>query len=115
MSYGNYGQQPMGQPDYGRPATDPAQTLGIVGLVLAIVPCTSLIGLIVSVIARGRSKRAGFPGTAALVGIIIGALLTIGGLIGGATSGVGAYKLYQKCQELGPGVHEEGGVTYTCG
>ena len=33
------------------PAVDPGNTIGIVGLILAIIPCTSTIGLVLSVLA----------------------------------------------------------------
>ena len=106
------------------PAPSPAaapvsdgKTLGIVGLVLAfLIP---LAGLIVSIVARGQSKKAGVPNTPAKVGLILSIIFMILGLIftivfvaGGATlfGGIAA-----ACAELGPGVHEVGGVTYTCG
>ena len=50
------------------PVSD-GRTLGIVGLVLAFL--FSLAGLIVSLIARGQSKRAGVPNGPATAGIII--------------------------------------------
>lgn len=98
------------QPSYQPTApADPGKTLGIVGLILSFVAC--VIGLIVSIIAFRSSKKAGYKNTVALVGIIIGAVATLGWIIGGiAIGGVVA-----KCAELGPGVHEVGGTTYTCG
>ena len=53
-------------------ATDPGNTLGIVGLILAIIPCTSTIGLVLSIVAFIISRRAGFQNSKALAGIIIG-------------------------------------------
>lgn len=58
---------------------DPAKTLSIVGLVLAIV--APLIGLIVSVIARKQSRAAGFDNGVAKAGVIVGAILTVLGVI----------------------------------
>ena len=69
------------------PAGDfPGKTLGIVGLVLAIV--APLIGLIISVVANNQSKAAGFPNQLAKIGIIVGAILTVLGLIGGIIWGI---------------------------
>ncbi len=51
---------------------DPGNTLGLVGLILAIIPCTSTIGLVLSIVAYIISRRAGFQNSKALAGIIIG-------------------------------------------
>lgn len=94
-------------------AEDPGRTLGIVGLVLAFV--TSLPGLIVSIIAHRKSKAAGFNNVIAKVGIVVGAIFTGFGLIMATVGVVGVVALGQKCAELGPGVHQSGGTTITCG
>ncbi len=61
------------------PADFPGRTLGVVGLVLAfLVP---LVGAIVSAVALSQSKKAGYPNTLARVGVIVGAVLTVLGLI----------------------------------
>jgi hypothetical protein len=39
---------------------------------LAIIPCTSTIGLVLSIVAFIISRRAGFQNSKALAGIIIG-------------------------------------------
>ena len=62
-------------------AEDPGKTLGIVGLVLAIV--APVIGIIVSAIARSQSKKAGFENQLAKIGIIVGIVLTVLGVVGG--------------------------------
>ena len=69
------------QPEYpsgpaAPPASYPGKTLGIVGLVLAIVG-GGLLGLILSIVALVQSKKAGFKNTPALVGVIIGAIVTV--------------------------------------
>jgi hypothetical protein len=102
---GTYYQQPV--------AEDPGKTMGIVGLVLAFV--AGVIGLIVSAIALNRSKKAGFKNTPALVGVIIGAIYTLFVVIAIIAAVAAAVTLGQKCAELGPGTHQEGGVTITCG
>jgi heme/copper-type cytochrome/quinol oxidase subunit 2 len=99
----------------GAPASD-GKTLGIVGVILAIV--LPLIGLIVSIIARSQSKRAGVSNGAATAGIVISIILIIGGIILAIALAVGGFALFggiaQVCSELGPGVWDVDGVTYTC-
>ena len=57
------------------PAADfPGKTLGIVGLVLAILAAP--VGLIISIVANNQSKAAGYPNQLAKIGIIVGAILT---------------------------------------
>ena len=56
-----------------QPAVDPGNTIGIVGLILAIIPCTSTVGLVLSIVAYILSRRAGFQNSKALAAIIIGA------------------------------------------
>lgn len=93
-------------------AQDPGRTLGIVGLVLAIV--ASVVGLIISIVAYTKSKKAGFKNGIALAGIIVGVITTLGAIGFGVTAGVAGYSVYQQCKTLGPGTHEVNGVTYTC-
>ena len=62
-------------PAEGPYAVDPGRTLGIVGLVLAIV--ASFIGLIISIVAFNKSKAAGFQNGIAKAGIIVGIITTI--------------------------------------
>ena len=57
------------------PADFPGKTLGIVGLVLAIV--APLIGVIISAIALNQSKSAGYPNKLAKIGLIVGIVLTV--------------------------------------
>lgn len=68
---------PPAQP--AAPADFPGKTLGIVGLVLAIV--APLVGLIISIVANNQSKAAGYPNQLAKIGIIVGAILTALGAI----------------------------------
>ena len=57
------------------PADFPGKTLGIVGLVLAIV--APIVGIIVSAIALNQSKSAGYPNKLAKIGLIVGIVLTV--------------------------------------
>lgn len=90
---------------------NPGRSLGIAGFVLSIIIPISLIGLILSIIALVQSKKAGMKNGFALAGIIIGAVVVIGAIV---LITLGFSTLFQTCQELGNGVHEVNGVTYTC-
>lgn len=63
----------------------PGKTLGIVGLVLAIL--CSLIGAIVSFIAYRQSAAAGWKNNVALAGIIVGVALFVISLVVNFTTG----------------------------
>ncbi|WP_114560873.1 DUF4190 domain-containing protein [Desertihabitans aurantiacus] len=94
-------------------AENPGRTLGIVGLVLAIVAAP--IGLIVSIVALVQSKKAGMGNGLAVAGIIVGALFTIG-IILLIVGGVVAFNvgMEQVCSQLGPGTHDVDGTPITC-
>lgn len=98
-------------------AENPGKTLGIVGLVLAFV--ANIVGLIVSIIALNKSKKAGFKNGPALAGIIISIVsivitaIVVGLLIAAAVAGVGA--LQELCEGMPPGIYElETGGTISC-
>ncbi|WP_247827978.1 DUF4190 domain-containing protein [Arthrobacter antioxidans] len=84
-----YGQQsPYGQGAGNYPgqqgyqvqtAENPGKTLGIVGFILAIL--IAPVGLVISIIAFVKSRKAKMGNGFALAGIIIGALFTIIGVI----------------------------------
>ncbi|TCL82740.1 hypothetical protein EDF43_105294 [Rathayibacter sp. PhB179] len=86
----------------------------IVGFVLAFIGFLNVAGLILSLIALIRSRRAGQRNGLALAGVIIAAL-------GVAFIAVLLVVLVpilvdaaQTCSRLGEGVHVVGGSTYTC-
>lgn len=95
------------------PAAVPGKTLGIVALVLAFI--SSPIGFILGLVAKSQSKKAGVSNTPATVAIVLGLIGTIIIAIIVAVSIAGAAALLGQCADLGPGVHENGGVTITCG
>jgi hypothetical protein len=103
----------------GAPAApvNPGKTMGIVALVLSIIGL-HLIGIIVGFVGLNQSKKAGQKNGFALAGIIIGFIGLILFLIfivaGGALFGSLFGGLAQVCAELGTGVWEVNGVTYTC-
>ncbi|MBP1327337.1 hypothetical protein JOF28_002569 [Leucobacter exalbidus] len=63
------------QPGYAAAPPVAGKTLGIVGLVLAIL--IPIVGLILSIVAFIQSKKAGARNIPGLIGIILGALGTI--------------------------------------
>jgi hypothetical protein len=105
---------PAPAPAPGAAPVSDGKTLGIVGLVLAFL--FSLAGLIVSIIARNQSKRAGVsngPATAGIIISIIGIIITV---IVVGLSIAGAVALLSACAGLEPGVYTlENGATLTCG
>lgn len=95
------------------PVSD-GKTLGIVGLILAFV--FSLAGLIVSIIARGQSKRAGVSNTPATLGIVFSIIGIVVGLIVAVVVLLGFGALISTCAGLPPGTYQvEGGGQITCG
>jgi hypothetical protein len=94
------------------PAAVPGKTLGIVALVLAFL--APIIGFILGLVAKSQSKKAGVKNTPATVAIVLGLIFTIVYIIIIGVSIAGATALLGQCADLGPGVHEVGGVTYTC-
>jgi hypothetical protein len=100
-------------PVVGPTGEDPGRVMGIVGLILAIV--ANWIGLIVSIVAFRKSKSAGFQNAIAKAGIIVGCITTALAVAGAVALFTVGGSLISKCSDLGPGVHEVNGVTYTCG
>jgi len=82
---GQYGapQAPQygGTPGYTAPQ-DPGKTMGIVGLVLSFLGCLSIVGLILSIVALNKSKKAGYKNGVALAGIIVGAVVLVLTIVG---------------------------------
>lgn len=72
-------------PPPGEAANNPGKTLGLVGMILAIIPCTSTIGLILSAVAFVQSNRVGIRNQQALIGIVVGAVWLLLGIIGNIT------------------------------
>ncbi|MEU4016700.1 DUF4190 domain-containing protein [Microbacterium sp. NPDC028030] len=108
------GHPPAGTTGYAQPQpSPPGRVLSIVGLVLAFVAAP--VGLILSIVAAVKLGRAGQPKGLAIAGIIVGALLTILGIIGIILFVTVIAGLVGMCAELGPGVWDVDGITYRCG
>ena len=98
-------------------ATDnPARGLGIAAIVFAFV--FSLLGLILGLVARSQSKKAGFgngPATAAIVISIVSILFWIGAGISLLVIAGDRYDdLAAQCDQLGPGIHVIDGEEVPC-
>lgn len=63
----------------GNQAEDPGKTLAIVGLVFAFI--FALIGLVLCIVARNKSEKAGFKNNIATVGIVVAIINMILGVI----------------------------------
>lgn len=111
---------PAPAPDaaYAAPvAENPGKTLGIVGLVLAFV--ANIVGLIVSIVALNKSKKAGFKNGPALAGIIISivsiviTVIVVSLIVAAAMAGVAA--ITEVCEGFASGeVITDGVTTITC-
>lgn len=96
------------------PPRDPFRTLGIVGFILSCFVIANFAGLVLSIIATVRSKRAGFRNRFAVAGTVIasvGVITTVAGMAFVGSTLVGAA---ETCARLGVGVHRIGHSTYTC-
>ncbi|MGV8885741.1 MAG: DUF4190 domain-containing protein [Microbacteriaceae bacterium] len=94
-------------------AEDPGKTLGIIGLILAFVAWP--VGLILSFVAKSKSKKAGFGNTPAVIGIVVGFIALVITIAVVAFVAINAASLLSQCAEVGPGVYEtSNGGTITC-
>ncbi|RMI09628.1 hypothetical protein [Cellulomonas triticagri] len=113
-AYGAPGQQPYpgGYAPYGGAPAAPGKGLAIAGLITAIVPCTTLIGLVISIIVLVKASRGTAAGKGmAIGGIVAFVLWTVAGVL---VFALGMGTLIETCSELGNGTHYVDGVTYTC-
>jgi hypothetical protein len=111
-------QQPVApQPSPVSSNDDPGRTLGILSLIFAFI--LPIIGIIVGIVGLRKSKAAGYKNNVALAGLIISFITTVLILVTMAIAVPTAINAIQemnrKCSELGPGTHQVGNTTYTCG
>ncbi|MBG6192294.1 putative membrane protein [Arthrobacter sp. CAN_A212] len=116
---GGYGQSPYGTGPggYGQQTENPGKTLGIIGFILSLIPFLNVVGLIVSIVAMVKSRRARMGNGFALAGIIIGALAVIATVILIVT--VIAFaplisEVAEFCEQAGPGTQTFNGETIQC-
>lgn len=98
---------------YPAPAAVPGKTLGIVALILAFF--FQLVALILGIVALSQSRKVGAKNTPAVVAIVLSIIFGLIWIAAVGTAIAGATALLQQCAELGEGIHEVSGVTYTCG
>ena len=104
---------PAAQPVVVTDGPVPGRGLGIAGLIIDFfIP---VLGLILSIVAKVQSGRAGVRNTPATVGIVLGIIFTIGAIIAAIVLAGTIGALASECANLGAGVHHVNGVTYTCG
>lgn len=113
--YPTGGEYPPAAPAYVPPApqgSGPGRGLAITALVLGVIPCTALIGVVLSIVAlvKGRGSADSSSRVMAIIGLVIGALWTVAAI----WFGVVFVDIYQTCDELGNGVHYVDGVRYDC-
>jgi hypothetical protein len=74
---------PYGQNPYGQANPNMGVTPGLVtaGFILALIPCTSMIGIILSAVGLGEAKRRQAGVNLAWAGIIVGACWQVFGTI----------------------------------
>jgi len=96
-------------------AVIPGKTLGIVALVLSFLGGLSVVGIILGFVARSQSKAAGYPNGPAKAAIIVGFIVLALFVIAMIILAVVTTALVGACAELGTGVWEVDGTTYTCG
>ncbi|TXK18810.1 DUF4190 domain-containing protein [Homoserinibacter sp. GY 40078] len=90
-----------------------ALIVGLVGLVVWFV--APIAAIILGGIARSKAKAAGARTGTGTAGLIIGIVLVVIHTLIVVGFALLLAQTIQTCQELGPGVWHQGGVTYTCG
>lgn len=93
--------------------TDPGRTTGIVGFIFAFV--IPLAGLIISLIAKSKSKKAGFKNGLAQAGIILSAIFMVISLVMGGVILAAIFSASRQCQSASTGSQTTGNtVTVDC-
>lgn len=110
-------QAPATNPQPAPTATsgDPGKTLAIVGLILAFL--FPLVGLILGIIARSKSKKAGQSNGLALGAIVVSAINMIFQaivMISFFSATFSAVQQSARCQEYGIGSHMVDGESFVC-
>ncbi len=99
----------------------PGRTMAIVALILAIIPGTQVIGLILGIVALVQSRKAGVKNGLAIAAIIVSIVLLIIGIIViialvsfAASVGGDLMTQVNACLEDPTGSVTYQGMTYTC-
>lgn len=105
--------QPVATPPATLTPENPGKTLGIVSFILSLA-FLGLIGLILGIIAKKKSKQAGQTNGFALAGIIIGIVNIVVVSFVMFILAYNGVRIAAKCSSLGAGVHVVDGMTYNC-
>lgn len=94
-------------------AADPGKTLGIISLITSIVGF-GVAGIVLGIIGRVKSKKAGHKNGLALAGIIVGIVMTIASLIIAVTLVAPKLKVAEKCIDSSSDTVFVDGKFYSC-
>ncbi|HEY0185934.1 MAG TPA: DUF4190 domain-containing protein [Cellulomonas sp.] len=86
--------------------------LAIAGMVTALVPCISLVGLVLSIVALVQARKDGRGRGMAVTGTVVGALWVLLVVFSLIWSSLEQSRI---CDGLGYGTHDVDGTLYTCG
>lgn len=107
----------VGMPDYSPNPPVPGATMGIVSLVLSVIGL-HLVGIVLGFVALAESKRAGHSNGFALAGVIVGCVLLVVSIVVVSLTIAGGVAFWgfitEACRDLGSGVWNVDGITYTC-
>lgn len=112
------------QPSGSLQPHNPGKGLGIAGFVVSLVSIPfgmitlgimSLVGLILSIVAKKKSKKAGQPNGLAVAGIIISIISLVGTLLLVGFTFLVALQARSVCNGKEPGTYTVGSTQYTCG
>ncbi|WP_243076800.1 DUF4190 domain-containing protein [Microbacterium sp. SS28] len=120
--YSSYAAAPPPAGQYAAPPTTsrPGRTLGIVAFVLSFF--AQVIAIVLGIVALVQSRKAGEKNGFAVAAIIISSVLIVVGIILAIViiaiiipqAAQLTQEILRQCQELGPGIHEIGGVPVDC-
>ena len=91
-----------------------ARVLGIVGFVLSFIGFLDVAGLVLSIVALVKSRRAGERNGFAIAGICVASFTILMTALFLAVLIPPITQLVDECNHLGTGTHVVGNTTYTC-
>lgn len=119
--------QPVDPPNTPTPhpvaptASSQSQSVGfLVGLLALIFAfAIPIVGAIMGGIAVAQARAGGYRNPLGMAGLVLGIVFTVLIIVAVVVAIVLGFNLFagilDTCRELGPGTHQQDGVTYTCG